>query len=130
MNVINIAGIISATINFGMSILHFCLLFGMPFGEYVLGGNHKVIPKTKRYVNLLLGILWIIMGLIYLEKVGIIHLFYNYKTIVNVLLIAFTIFLGIATISNAFITRSSKERFVMTPLSIVVFLCSIIIISL
>lgn len=40
-----------AVITFLMSLLHILLVLGVPIGEYVLGGQNKVIPKEKRYIN-------------------------------------------------------------------------------
>lgn len=40
-----VSSLICAVITFGMASLQLSITFGAPFGEYVLGGQNKVLPK-------------------------------------------------------------------------------------
>ncbi|OOM77609.1 hypothetical protein [Clostridium sp. BL-8] len=40
-----VSSLICAVVTFGMALLQLSITFGAPFGEYVLGGQNKVLPK-------------------------------------------------------------------------------------
>ncbi len=108
-----------------MSCLHILLIIGMPIGEYVLGGKNRVIPKEKRYINGIFACIFLVVGLFYLGKAGIIS-FYFSKSLSNGVMGVYTFFLAYAIIGNTFFTNSKKEKIVMIPLSIVGFICSLL----
>lgn len=105
-----------------MSILHILLLAGIPIGEYVLGGENKVIPLNKRWINLVFALVFLFLGLLYLGKA------YNIPFISvilsKIIMIVYTLFLAYAIIGNTFFTKSKKEKIVMIPASIIGFACS------
>jgi len=107
-----------------MSILHLLLIFGAPLGEYVLGGNHIIMPLRLRVVNLVFCILWLFIAYLYLIYSNILATRLHFG-IVKFLLTIATDFTSVAIFFNLFITSSAKERFLMTPLSFVVSICSI-----
>lgn len=113
---------ICAIITFFMSILHILLLAGIPIGEYVLGGENKVIPLNKRWINLVFALVFLFLGLLYLGKA------YNIPFISvilsKIIMIVYTLFLAYAIIGNTFFTKSKKEKIVMIPASIIGFACS------
>lgn len=112
-------------ITFFMSILHILLATGFPLGEYVLGGEHKVIPKNKRYVNVLFALLFLSLGWFYLAQSKLIT-FYIPPLVSRMVMIIYSLFLAYAVIGNTFLTKSRKEKLVMIPTSIVGFICSFI----
>jgi len=122
----NIAIVISTIILLGMAVLHILLLLGFPLGEYVLCGENRVIPKNKRHLNVILSVVWLFAIIVYLEKGGLIGLFNN-SLLTDILFTIFTVFFGIAIFSNGFLTSSKKEKYVMTPLCIITFVCSVLI---
>jgi hypothetical protein len=122
----NIAIVISVIILLGMAVLHILLLLGFPLGEYVLGGENRVMPKNKRYLNVIFSAIWLFAIIVYLEKGEFIS-FFNNPLLTDILFIVFTIFFGIAIFSNGFLTSSKKEKYVMTPLCILIFVCSVLI---
>lgn len=97
------------------ALLHLLLVLGLPVGEYVLGGQHKVLPYKMRAVSCIFIILWIVVGLSYLNYGEIIYLLSN--TIAKTIIRLSTVCLFFAIFSNAFLTNSKKERCVMTPFS-------------
>lgn len=123
---LNITSIISIVIVFGFAILQFLLVLGAPFGEYVLGGFHKVLPLKMRLMSGTFSFIFIIVGLSYLQKTRIINSIFN-PAFVNILLIIYTLFLAYAIVGNGFLTKSKKEKYVMTPLSIIGFISSVIV---
>lgn len=116
--------IICALIIFVMAILQLSITFGAPFGEYVLGGKYKVLPKKIRVVSITFFFIFIISGIAYLQKGGVFD--FNLNTnFVKLTVIVNTVFYGYAIIANGFITKSKKEKMVMTPLSFIQFILSI-----
>ncbi|MBD5548304.1 MAG: hypothetical protein HDQ97_13035 [Lachnospiraceae bacterium] len=113
--------LICAIITFFMSILHIFLLIGMPIGEYVLGGQNKVIPLNKRWINLVFVFLF--LGLFYLGKS--ISIPFQFSEVPSkIIMIVYSLFLAYAIIGNIFFTKSKKEKVMMIPASIIVFACS------
>jgi len=118
--------IICSTLYLFNVILHLLLAFGAPLGEYVLGGFYIVIPLQLRIVNVFFFILWLYASYSYLAYAGILKTKTNLK-IIRRFLIGITIFTSSAIFSNLFITNSIKEKILMTPLTIIVSLCSILL---
>jgi len=118
---------INAVITFGMALLQLSLTVGSPLGEYVLGGKNKVLPTKMRFVSAAFVFVFILVGLVYLQKGSVINIGLN-PMFVNILVIVNTLFLAYAIVGNGLLTKSKKERYVMTPLSIIQFVCSVIVI--
>lgn len=116
---------LSALILFGMALLQLSLTFGAPFGEYVLGGQYKVLPHKMRFMSLGYTILFILVGLVYLQKGRFLSLGFS-SVAVQIILIIMTAFYGYAIIGNGFLTKSKKEKYVMTPFSAVQFILSLL----
>jgi hypothetical protein len=115
---LSFAAWVSICLVFAFAILQLSLTIGAPFGEYVLGGTHKVLPGNRRFISGAFSCLFFVVGCSYLQKTEIILPIFN-VTFVNILLVAYTLFLIYAIIGNGFITKSKKEKYVMTPLSII-----------
>lgn len=113
-----------ATITFLMSIFHFLLSIGLPLGEYVLGGNNRIIPKEKRYINWIFTLIFFFLGLFYISTVNFDH-FQFFSILPRMIMIVYTIFLGYAIIGNIFFTHSQKEKILMIPISSICFIFSL-----
>jgi hypothetical protein len=118
--------LIIAVITFVMALLQLSLTLGAPFGEFVLGGLHKVLPPKMRITSSTFSIIFIFIGLTYLQKGNIISLGLN-QILVNIVVIINTLFLAYAIIGNGFLTKSKKEKYVMTPFAIIQFILSVIV---
>lgn len=112
-----------AVLTFLMSVLHIMLSIGLPIGEYVLGGEHKIIPKEKRYINIIFAFIFLFLGLFYIST-AIYVPFQISKTASKIIMILYSLFLAYAIIGNIFFTKSRKEKFVMIPASCIGFVCS------
>ena len=120
------AVIISITLAFGFALLQLLLVFGAPFGEYVLGGQQRVLPMKMRIVSCFFSLFFVIVGVSWLQFTGVINGLLH-PLFIKVLLIIHTVFLAYAIIGNGLITKSKKEKYVMTPISIAGFLCGLFI---
>jgi len=119
-----VAALICAIITFGMAVLQLSLTVGAPFGEYVLGGQNRVLPKRMRLVSGAFSIIFIFVGMAYLQRGNIQYIGFS-SSFVNIVVIIITIFLACAIVFNGILTKSKKEKLVMTPLSIIQFACSV-----
>lgn len=108
-----------------MVILHIALFFGAPLGEFVMGGNHRVLPPKMRIFNIVYGTLFSWFIAVYLGKTSYVSIPIT-GTISFISMLIYTAFLGYAILGNMFLTQSKKEKYVMTPLSLVCFICSIL----
>jgi len=121
---ISIVTIVSIILAFGMALLQLSLTFGAPFGEYALGGSNRVLPPKKRFTSGAFSLIFVVVGLSFLQLAQVSISFFP-NLFVKILLIAYTLFLGYAIVGNGVITKSKKEKYVMTPLSIIGFSTSV-----
>ncbi len=124
---IYIAAIIVAILFVSIAVFQVLLSLGYPLGEYAMGGNYKVLPKKLRITSVVNALILVFMGFVFLQHANVLNGVDFLST--NILVWVITIYLGINTIANL-ISRSKKERFVMTPLSSLTFiLCLFIALS-
>jgi hypothetical protein len=127
-NLIHVAAIIVVILFVCIAGFQVLLSLGYPLGEAAMGGYYKVLPKKLRFVSAINAFILLFMGFVFLQhakvvSIGLIVL------LASILVWVFTIFLGINTIANS-ISKSKKERFIMTPLSSIAFvLCLLIALS-
>lgn len=109
-------------ITFLMGVVHLLLSMGAPIGEYVLGGQNKVIPINKRWINVILTFIFLFVGVLYLGKA----ILFQFSEIPSkVIMIAYSLFLAYAIIGNIFFTKSRKEKAMMIPASVIGFISSL-----
>ena len=127
MDYIYLSAIAVAVIFLSIAIFQVLLSLGFPLGEYAMGGIYKVLPNKLRIISAFNAMLLIFMGFVFLHHANVFDVFRFLPT--DILVWVITIFLGINSLANL-VSRSKKERFVMTPLSSVAFvLCLYIAIS-
>ena len=102
----------------GLSVFQILLAMGKPYGRYAWGGAHVVLPRRLRIASALSVVLYAIFALIVLDAAGYVTIF---ASKIPILVLASYSTLGI--VMNA-LSRSNKERAVMTPLVTVLALCS------
>lgn len=109
-------------ITFLIGVLHLLLSMGAPIGEYVLGGQNKVIPINKRWINVILTFIFLLVGVFYLDQ----SIPVQFSEIPSrVIMIAYSLFLAYAIIGNIFFTKSKKEKAMMIPASVIGFISSL-----
>ena len=119
-----ISSIIVAILFVSIALFQVVLSLGYPFGEFAMGGYYKVLPKKLRIVSAVNAVVLLFMGFVFLRHTNIINGLDFLST--NILVWVITIFLGVNTITNL-ISRSKKERLLMTPLSGITFLLCLFI---
>ena len=101
-----------------MTVLVAC---GLPFGEFTMGGQHKILPKNLRVAAVISVAIQIFAMIIILQAGDFISLWFSFK-VTKYICFFFAAYLSLNTIVNM-ISKSRKERFVMTPLSLIVGIC-------
>ena len=101
-----------------MTVLVAC---GLPLGEFTMGGQHKILPKKLRVVAVISVAIQIFAMIIILQAGGFISLWLSFK-VTKYICFFFAAYLSLNTIMNM-ISKSGKEKYVMTPLSLIAAIC-------
>lgn len=101
-----------------MTVLAAC---GLPLGEFTMGGQHKILPKKFRIVAVISFAVQIFAMIIVLQAGGFIPLWLSFKA-TKYICFFFAAYLSLNTIMNM-ISKSRKEKYVMTPLSLIAGFC-------
>lgn len=99
-------------------ILSILIICGLPLGELTMGGQYKVFPKKLRIVLVIQLILQVFFVLIILQMGEFIPLWFSYN-VTKIIGIVMAIYLSLNTVMNL-ISKSKKEKYIMTPLSFVI----------
>ena len=102
-------------------ILSILILCGLPLGELTMGGQYKVFPKKLKIVLVTQLILQLFFVIILLQMGEFIPLWFSYN-VTKIIGIVMAIYLSINTVMNL-ISKSKKEKYIMTPLSFVTAIC-------
>ena len=102
-------------------ILSILIICGLPLGELTMGGQYKVFPQKLRIVLVIQLILQVFFVLIILQMGEFIPLWFSYN-VTKIIGIVMAIYLSLNTVMNL-ISKSKKERYIMTPLSFVTAIC-------
>ena len=101
-----------------MTVLVAC---GFPLGEFTMGGQHKILPKKFRVMAVISVAIQIFAMIIILQAGGFISLWLSFK-VTKYICFFFAVYLSLNTIMNM-ISKSRKEKYVMTPLSFIAGIC-------
>lgn len=101
-----------------MTVLVAC---GLPLGEFTMGGQHKILPKKFRIVAVISFAVQVFAMVIVLQAGGFISLLLSFKA-TKYICFFFAVYLSLNTIMNM-ISKSRKEKYVMTPLSLIAGFC-------
>ena len=101
-----------------MTVLVAC---GLPLGEFTMGGQHKILPKKFRVMAVILVAIQVFAMVIILQAGGFISMWLSFK-VTKYICFFFAAYLSLNTIMNM-ISKSKKEKYVMTPLSLIAGIC-------
>ena len=113
-----IIGAITFSVVIILSVLIIC---GLPLGELTMGGQYKVFPKKLRIVLVTQLILQIFFVIVILQMGGFFPLWFSEK-VTKIICIVMAVYLSLNTVMN-FVSKSKKEKCIMTPLSFVAAIC-------
>lgn len=102
-------------------VLSILIICGLPLGELTMGGQYKVFPKKLRIVLVAQLILQIFFEVIILQMDGFIPLWFS-GNVTKIIGIIMAVYLSLNTVMN-FISKSKKEKYIMTPISLISAIC-------
>ncbi|WP_243450171.1 hypothetical protein [Neobacillus terrae] len=118
---IQIAAIIVAAISGGIALFQFLLFFGLPLA---VENIKECYLKKMRIMSWPSALLLLFFGLIFLIHSKVLSVGIHLPTKIFVIMI--TIFMGLNTLGNL-VSKSNKERLVMTPLAGITFLSCLLV---
>ena len=113
-----IIGAITFSVVIILSVLIIC---GLPLGELTMGGQYKVFPKKLRIVLVTQLIFQIFFVIVFLQMGSFFPLWFS-KKVTKIICIVMAVYLSLNTVMN-FVSKSKKEKCIMTPLSFVAAVC-------
>ena len=121
MEVKNESCLIGAILFIIIIVINILLICGFPLGEFTMGGKYKVFPKKLRIVLVIQLILQMFFVIIVLQTGRLIPLWFSYKA-TRMVCIVMAVYLSLNVVMN-FISKSKKEKYIMTPLSLLSAIC-------
>lgn len=116
-----ISSIIGAVVFSVIIMLSVLIICGLPLGELTMGGQYKVYPKKLRIIAAVQLVLQVFFVVVVLQTGGILSLWFSRRTTRRVCGVM-AAYLSLNTVMN-FISKSKKEKYIMTPLSFVCAVC-------
>ena len=107
---------------FGLiALLTLLVTLGAPLGEFTLGGAHKILPYRMRIASGISFLIQLLAIVSILQTGGHMKLLFPFP-VTKGICIFFAVYLVINTVMN-FFSDSKKEKYVMTPLSLIAAAC-------
>lgn len=100
------------------------LIAGAPIGHFAWGGQHRVLPRNLRIGSVISVTLYAIFAAVIIQRAGLVAVLPPPVSDIGIWVILGYTVLGIPL--NA-ISRSSPERFTMTPVVIALFVLVLIV---
>jgi hypothetical protein len=104
-----------------IAVMTFLVACGLPLGEFIMGGQYRILPKKVRGFAIISFIVQLFTAIIILQAGGYIPLWFSIKVTKYICL-----FLAAYLSTNVFtnlLSKSKKEKYVMTPLSLIATTC-------
>ncbi|MBF0671754.1 MAG: hypothetical protein IR160_04125 [Salinibacterium sp.] len=106
-----------------LAIFQVALIAGAPLGHFAWGGQHRILPAKLRIGSVVSIVLYGIFALIILAKVGAVPLD---ETVADVAMWVLFAYFVLGILMNA-ISRSKPERYLMTPVCVVLAAASLLV---
>jgi hypothetical protein len=117
--------VLFCTLLAALAIFQATLIAGAPLGEYAWGGQQRVLPRRLRTGSAVSIVLYAVFAVVALAKIGVVDLFPG-TPVVDIAMWVLAAYLVLGVPMNA-ISRSRKERFVMTPTALALAVLAIIL---
>ena len=116
-----VSSIIGAVLLLAVAVMEILLIFGLPLGEFTMGGRYKVLPPMYRVFAASSVILQLFGAAMILQGGGLMNMWFAGK-VIKIICFVFAGFFAVNTVMNI-ISPSKKEKYVMTPLAAVEACC-------
>ncbi|MEV4953675.1 hypothetical protein [Paenarthrobacter nitroguajacolicus] len=100
-----------------LAVFQVALAAGAPLGRFAWGGQHDVLPQKLRVGSVVSIVLYALFGYTALAKAGLAPVLVS-ETFTDIFMWVLTAYFILGVAMNA-ISRSKPERFVMTPVALV-----------
>ncbi|AQQ54858.1 hypothetical protein [Planococcus lenghuensis] len=115
-SLVHTAAVMTALLFSGVAVFQVLLSFGLPFGEFTMGGYHKVLPKRLRIAAGFSAAVLLLMGFVFLQHARVVASGIPFFLPTAVLVWIITAYMAVNTVVNL-ASKSRKERLVMSPIS-------------
>ena len=119
--VLTVSSITGAVLLLAVAVMEILLIFGLPLGEFTMGGRYKVLPPMYRMFAASSVILQLFGAAMILQGGGFMNMWFAGK-VIKIICFVFAGFFAVNTVMNI-ISPSKKEKYVMTPLAAVEACC-------
>jgi hypothetical protein len=113
--------LIGASLFFAIAIMTTLVALGLPLGEFTMGGQYRVLPRKFRIMAVVSVVIQLFALVIVLQAGGFLPLWFSPRT-TRYICFFFAAYLSLNTVMNLS-SKSKKEKFVMTPLSLIAAIC-------
>ncbi|GAA3269974.1 hypothetical protein GCM10017707_02950 [Paenarthrobacter aurescens] len=100
-----------------LAVFQVALAAGAPLGRFAWGGKHEVLPQKLRVGSVVSIALYALFGYTALAKAGLAPVLVS-EPFTHIFMWVLTAYFAVGVFMNA-ISRSKPERFVMTPVALV-----------
>ena len=118
---LTVSTITGAVLLLAVAVMEILLIFGLPLGEFTMGGRYKVLPPMYRMFAASSIILQLFGAAMILQGGGLMNMWFAGK-VIKIICFVFAGFFAVNTVMNI-ISPSKKEKYVMTPLAAVEACC-------
>ena len=119
--VLTVSSITGAVLLLAVAVMEILLIFGLPLGEFTMGGRYKVLPPMYRMFAASSVILQLFGAAMILQGGGLMNMWFAGK-VIKIICFVFAGFFAVNTVMNI-LSPSKKEKYVMTPLAAVEACC-------
>ena len=123
-DVIMLAAVVVCVLLAGLAVFQLLLVAGVPWGRFAWGGQHDVLPRGLRIGSAVSVVVYAVIAAVVLQAAGEIDVFPDAVADVGIWVVTGYFALGVPL--NA-ISRSRYERLVMTPVVLVLAVCSLVV---
>ncbi len=108
-----------------LAIFQIALIAGVPWGRAAWGGADEVLPASKRIGSIVAVVLYVAFAVLALIRAGLLGDAGDALGVVIAMWIVFG-YLALGVLMNA-ISRSKLERFIMTPVALVLAILALVV---
>lgn len=110
-----LVGFVGLLILLGLAVFQLLLALGKPYGNFAWGGQHRMLPRRLRVASTCSILLYVVFGIFLSSKAGLVNIIPDTIFLTTTMWV-FTGYFILGIFMNA-ISRSKKERMLMTPVA-------------
>ena len=118
------AAVVATAVLAGLAVLQAGLAAGRPWGRLAWGGQHEVLPSRLRVSSVMSILAYACFAAILLAAAGVLDLVR--QGFADVAIWVLTAYFALGVVMNR-ISRSRTERAVMTPVALLLAVCSLVV---